>query len=381
MKYIHIMSMNSFYYNETVINMINDRNDLFDKKQHTFVVNNQEGYQKFKKTNNIIYDEKMCSEKNLKNLKKYIDDADFVFLHSNPLTVTQLLYLDTKRLRKIIWVVWGHDLYVLPNNNVEGLKSKIKVFIYNLFFKKICEKIRVNKIKKFYGIGIGFKYDAIEVRRRFGNDTRIFLLMYGYKKNLSQEVTTNLKTKKHTDSYKIMIGHSAFPFLNHKEILDKLLKYKDENIIISLPINYGDMTYANEIKEYAKKLFKDKVEIIDKYLPYEQYVKYISSVDCCILDYKHQSALGNIYLLLQNGTKLFLNKDGIIKLALSLEIIETYNVSDIDYMNFEKFKKPIATKDRATEFSKLYFDEELYANAWNLVFNELKIVKESDEYE
>jgi len=117
------------------------------------------------------------------------------------------------------------------------------------------------------------------------------------------------------------------------------LKYRDENIIISLPINYGDMEYAKQIEDYARSLFKEKVEIINKYMPYTQYVKYILTVDCCILDYKHQSALGNIYLLLKNGTKLFLNKDWIIKLSLSLEAIETYNIEDIDDMSFDEFSK------------------------------------------
>ena len=63
----------------------------------------------------------------------------------------------------------------------------------------------------------------------------------------------------------------------------------------------------------------------------------LSTVDTCILDYTHQSALGNINLLLGMNKKLYLNDSGIIKTAMILEGIESSNVNDIEKMSFIEF--------------------------------------------
>ena len=105
---------------------------------------------------------------------------------------------------------------------------------------------------------------------------------------------------------------------------------------------------------------------------YEQYVKYLSTVDVCLLDYKHQAALSNIYMLLYMKKKIFLNKEGIIKLFTILENIETYNIDDIHNMNFEEFSKEIDNYQNGKQFAEFHINEENYKNLW---YNTLKSLK------
>lgn len=362
-KYVHIMPHESTTYNAEIINMINnDKN--FNKSDHLFIIANQQVYNQVKNYSNVIYEKDVCN--NMKKFKECTTECNYIFLHSNTLSTINLLILNRKILNKIIWCVWGHDLYSKRNRPI-GLYRKFRRVIGNCV-RFIPETIRNSRIRKFYAIGIGFRYDVIEVKRKFGKDMKILMLFYGYKKGMKEGIDTAIKEcepkEKKDKNIRVMIGHSAFSYLNHMKVLDKLEKYKDENITISLILSYGDEKYKEEVKQYAYKKFGQKVEIIEEFMPEKDYIKYLNSIDICILDCIHQSAMGNVYRLLYMEKKLFLNKDGIIKLSTELENIEAYNTEDIDHMDFTEFKKPIKEPIFGKEFAKFYINEENYINSW-----------------
>ena len=366
-KYIHIMSHISIVYNAQIVYMINENNKEFKEEEHLFIISNQKVYEPIKHYKNVMFLDDISVD--IKQLKKYANMSKYIFLHSNTLSEKVLYRLDDNILNKIIWCEWGHDLY----DKREEPKT-----IYRKIRRVIGDIIRLNYIKKkqiqkFYAIGIGFQYDAIEVRRRFGNNMKIVMTPYGYikdnKKNIDNIINNTVEEKEYK---KIMVGHSAYDFLNHKKLFSQLAKYKDENIKISLVLAYGCDDYAEEVKKEAIKLFgNDKVEIIDKMMSQEEYLKYLSTVDICLLDYKHQAALGNIYFLLYMGKKLFLNKDGIIKLFANLENIETYNIEDIDKMDYAEFSRKIENPLYGKQFAEFHINDENYIKIWENTLEEL----------
>ena len=169
MKIYHIMPIKAFYYNESIINMINDNPKLFDKKEHYFITVNEEGCKKYKKTNNIIFDKEILGKQKIKALNKYIDECDYTIIHSKYINKLDLLKLNKKYLNKIIWGVWGHDLYTKKTKNENIVKTLLK---------KMYSAIEKTKINQFKGVGIGFKYDAIEVRKKY-KKIKIYPLFYG----------------------------------------------------------------------------------------------------------------------------------------------------------------------------------------------------------
>lgn len=367
-KIIHIMPHESILYNGGIIKMINDNPNIFKQEDHLFVIANQRVYEEYKDYSNVKLEQRICS--NVKILEKYIKESKYVFLHSNPIKTHNLLRLKRKNLSKIIWCIWGHDLYE-NRLEIKTTYQKIRKFIVNII-KFIPNKIRKSKIKQFYAIGIGFQYDAIEVKRKYGNDMRIVMAPYGYKKENKKIIDKIIEQTSPKEYIRIMVGHSAFPFLNHITILKQLAKYKDENIRISLVLAYGSRDYAKIVKETAIQLFEpDKLEIIENMMSQEEYIHYLSTVDICILDYKHQAALGNIYMLLYMGKKLYLNENGIIKLFTTLEGIENYNVTDIEKMAFEEFSKPIRDIKHGKEFAEFHIDEKNYIKLWENTIREI----------
>ena len=366
-KYIHIMSHESTVYNAQIVNMINENEESFSKENHLFVISNSQVYNQVKHFENVKFEPNIS--KSISVLKKYAKECDYIFLHSNTLSAKVLLFSNKNILNKIVWCEWGHDLYDKNENSSNIIRLIAKKIIRGI--PKFIKKIRT---KKYYAVGIGFQYDAIEAKRKFGKDMRIVMTPYGYTKDNKEKIDMIIEENKNNNHYtKIMVGHSAYPFLNHIELLNKLAKYKEENIKISLVLAYGSKEYAETVKSEAKKLFDDnKIEIIQEMMSQEEYIKYLTTVDICCLDYKHQAALANIYMLLYMGKKLFLNRDGIVKLFTTLENIETYNTNDIGHIQFSEFKTPIKNTNYGKQFAEFHIDEKNYISLWKITIKDLE---------
>lgn len=363
-KYLHIMIVNNAKHNNSIIKMINNKSELFNKEEHIFIIANEELYDNIIKDNNVYLDTNII--KNIRTLKQYAKNCKYLFFHSLNIKYTFLMLIPKKIAKKIIWVTWGHDVY---RKEPSTLKQKIKENIY-LVTKG---KIKKHKVKQFYAIGVGFKYDIIEIKRKFGNKIKILPLLYGYEEGKKKYIDSVISEEEKNKPYKIMIGHCAYPFLKHFNIIDLLKKYKDENILISLVLSYGDMEYAKRVEKYAKEVFGEhKVEIIKTSISPKEYIKYLKTVDICILDYKHQAALGNFWRLLYLEKKLFLNKDGILKMFANFEGIETYCVESIKKMDFKQFTQGLINPQTCKKGVEFYIDENNILNMWKNSLNEIE---------
>lgn len=352
-KFIHIMPIASEY-NCQIVRMINDNPSVFNVKEHLFVIKDYRIYEKMKAYKNVVHEEDITHD--YKKFIKYADSAEFIFLHENALMeLSVLIRLRTRILRKIIWVVWGHDLYP------EQLATSLK--------RKVSNAIRKRISRRYYGVGVGFKYDALKVREDYGGRIKILPLPYGYEA-LAPRVSATRSSSK--DEFRVMVGHSAYEFLNHFSVLDRLSRFKNENIKVCLVLAYGRENYADSVKKYAIEIFgKDKVEVVQEMMSREDYIGYLNSVDACILDYKHQAALGNLYILLRLGKKVFLRRDGVLKTAMDLENIETYNVEDIDRMDFVELSRDVSRPENGKKFVDFYYDNKNYIEMWSRSLKQL----------
>lgn len=366
-KYLHIMIVNSAKHNGSVIRMINSREDVFQKEDHVFIVTDKELYNELKNYDNVYYDNTIITQK--KSLQEYAKASDYIFFHSLNIKYSMLFHMTKKVTSKVIWIVWGHDIY---RKKATTPKSIVKEMIYQ------CTKglIKKYKVKQFSAIGVGFKYDIIEIRRKFGQKIRILPLLYGYekdKKTYTDEIANEKLENNNKDVCKIMIGHCAYPFLNHIKIMNELKRFKDENILITLVLSYGDMEYAKQVEEFAIREFgKDKVEIIKDMMTDQQYLRYLKTIDICILDYKHQAALGNLWRLLYLEKKVYLNKDGILKLASDFEGAETYTVDLLPKLDFKEFSKKLDNPKACRKSAEFYMDEENILMMWKNTLREIE---------
>ena len=136
----------------------------------------------------------------------------------------------------------------------------------------------------------------------------------------------------------ILVGHSATPNCNHIKMLEKLSAYRDEDIIINLPISYGDKDYAEEVVKKAQSIFApEKLNIMKSPMPLADYISFLWTVDIGVFDVYRQIALGNIEQLLYMRKKLFIPKDSVLGKFYGENGCECFDPELIGNISFEEF--------------------------------------------
>ena len=95
-----------------------------------------------------------------------------------------------------------------------------------------------------------------------------------------------------------------------------------------MPINYGNQEYLQKISHLMDEKYKE-VNTIKDFMSIESYFNMIYSCTHSIFGVMRQQAMGNIYQMLGNGTKVFLYKDSIPYQYLSSIGYVVYAIEDI----------------------------------------------------
>lgn len=370
-KFIHLMPSGASIFSIEYVKFIVEE---FDCSDHLFVLYKSKKMEELLGFSNIRHEQHFS----LASLLQYASQGKYILLHSLALSPLELMQMKDEIARKIIWCVWGNDLYhrkpvdtfspIFFKRIIQHIKRPISLFLYS--FNKRLWKIADKKIKSFQTIVAMFEADMDEIRRRFGEKMKISSALYtiGYYIEDVEKISL-LVNKQETW---ILIGHSGYPFLKHKKYLDLLYQYKDENFKIILPLSYGGTQYIKEIANYANQLYKDKVLVLQDYMTWLDYAQYLTSIDVAILDYEHQSALGNISLLLWGRSKLYLSRTGVIYKGLNKFGVNTYDCNQIGEETFDAFCR----KERSTEEGFLYarttFDKKVIKKKWEELFSSLQ---------
>jgi hypothetical protein len=177
-----------------------------------------------------------------------------------------------------------------------------------------------------------------------------------YPSNLYQEY--NIKQKKHT-TINILVGNSADPTNNHLKIFDKLVKYKDEDISIYVPLSYGNQEHAKEVISKGKTMFGDKFIPLTELMPFEKYFEFLGEVDIAIFAHKRQQAFGNTVTLLGLDKKVFLDSstvqwDFFNKHDIKVFDIKSISLENIKTVNKEKIKNIFSKENLIIHIEKIF---------------------------
>lgn len=357
-RYIHLFTGNTTLFAEKILNLYKENPLDMELSSTLFVFVNKDAYEKLSEYENIIY---------LKGIKSFNADVinfcakhcDWMFIHNLCCSPVEVLKIRKKARPKIIWRSWGSDVgYDFNSGNI---------FIRTI--KKVIGSFHKRVVSQFYAVGIANMVDKIDIEQRFGK-VKTFVLGYsansqGYEAALTAKASV-IDAKK---TINVLIGHSGFPNDNHIEILESLLKFKENNIKIYLVLAYGAEQYIQEIKEYAQKTWGDKVVIIDNFLTYPEYAKLLFNMDIAFFDGKRSYALGNIELLTFFRKKIFLNKNGIIKKAFDFEEVPYVCTDEIENLTFEQFIAPMEYLDKSSNLEIKPFS--YYFSNWKKLIDEL----------
>jgi dTDP-N-acetylfucosamine:lipid II N-acetylfucosaminyltransferase len=344
MRILHIFPVYGYVFTKDYIRFIGE---YFGLDHHSFtVIGNTKSISGFLFPPNlkgIKYFEKYTLY--IIKIERYFLKFDKLIFHSLdlPPIIMLLFMLNPSLMNKIVWVEWGYDLY---NWRVKdpNLKSKIENAISYSFRKRI---------KYFVGI---FPPDIELFKKEFNSDAQTFYARYYgglynplFKKQLNL-VTLAEKTR-NKDCINIQVGHSCDPSLNHFKVLDDLLKFKDENIKVYIPLSYGDKEIGDQIEEKGKLLFGDKAICIRRIMDKDKYMDFLASIDIAIFNTQRQIGLGNLSPLRYLEKKIFIPAGSVMFEHFVSQGISICDYNKIEMMDFRSFTEPVDMK-KAKELIK-----------------------------
>ncbi|MBY8275700.1 TDP-N-acetylfucosamine:lipid II N-acetylfucosaminyltransferase [Vibrio fluvialis] len=252
---------------------------------------------------------------------------------------------------KIVWAIWGGDLYDLFK-----VKKSIK--------EKIFDKLKISLISKigYVTTTIPGDYDLL-----IGNfrTKAIYVENIMYPSHFYREVKGKYSDFIKEEKVCVQIGNSSDPRNNHLDVLERISDSVKRNISITLPMSYGDKQYSSKVEKYLKDKDDFDFFILKKYLTYDEYNNYLSSVDVAVFNHDRQQAVGNIIALLSLGKKVYIRSD-ITTYKFLLDkgffVFDAYDLSDLD--------KKLCVEKRDTNIlnAKKYFNRYQLKKSWNEVY-------------
>lgn len=230
-------------------------------------------------------------------------------------------------LIKCYWIIWGGDLYIYQFGE-RNWKWKFKEFF------------RRSVIKNMGYLVTGTPGDVQLARKWYGARGQ-HIRCFNYPSNVF-EPNSYFEDVRHSGA-NILVGNSADPSNNHKEVLDRLKSYKDSDIKIYCPLSYGDQDYAREVMDYGKLIFREKFFPLTEFLEREKYLEFLQKIDIAIFNHKRQQAFGNILMLLGYGKKVFVRKESTLSSVFEdLGVV----VFDLNSININKLKHEISEANK-----------------------------------
>lgn len=365
MKCLHYMPVPSPIYNHVVLDVVTQNSLEFE---HDFIIKYKDGLESdvLKKKNILINPNYGVNELN-RDCKYY----DYVFVHGLNFSYFEMCKLRKTLLKKIIWCVWGHDLYKDRNcklslNIYQSLKSIMIVFL--------IKTIWIPKVKKFYAICHGFSYDQYKINELVGSKVETFNVAYGlgYDFSLIKGIKQHMNEKNRKKTKRVLLGHSAYSYLNHAKILKQLGKYRDNDFEVIIPLSYGDTNYREALIRQLKN-YSLRIKILNRFLNPAEYLSLLSSIDIAIFDNQHQAALGNLCILLFLEKKVYLNAQGILYQGMRKEGINVFSTKDIGVEDFKSFIAKDFSSFQGAQWSEELLDNSIVTKKW---LNLFKILKE-----
>jgi len=135
------------------------------------------------------------------------------------------------------------------------------------------------------------------------------------------------------------------------------------------------MEYAKKVKEYGIKIFDKKLIPLTEFMTLDKYWTYLSKIDIAIFDMTRQQALGNIYMLMEIGSKIYLNQKGLLwdyfTNHLQCDIAGVDEIDKISFQKFIEFSEKNIEKNRKKVNESFSRDNSIYQ--WKKIFSSLSM--------
>ena len=305
----------------------------FSNYSHKFVVYG---------TNEVMGEECYCMKSYRpvdEQVKKWIKDCDLIIVNGLFGGEKLILYAFFSCIKKTYLLFWGGDFYYLKSDytSVCSLKKKAWNFI-----KKVI-------IQNAGGV-INLVPDDFEVLSGIVKISGKRFVAPVTDDGETDDMFRRLQNvPKATNPVRILVGNSATPSNQHKEIFILLSRFSSEMFQVICPLSYGEEGYRREVIKDGIELLGDRFVPLIDYIEKEEYFRLIASASVCIFNHNRQQALGNIYAALALSAKVYLRKDTTMWKYLTKS---GYQLFDVDDLKNEIYMDIIAYNEEKSKINK-----------------------------
>lgn len=249
-------------------------------------------------------------------------------------------------LSRTYWIIWGGDLYANRASHRSHLHRALGI-------------LRRFVIKRFGNLVTYIEGDVELARKWYGAKGR-YRECIMYLSNVFQDYP---ETQKSSDAINIQVGNSADPSNEHIEVFERLAAFRDKDILIHVPLAYGDREYAEVVVEAGQRFFGKKFIPMTTVMPLDEYRKYLGNIDIAIFNHKRQQAMGNTITLLGMGKKVYM-RSGITSSRMLKGIgVRIFDTADIDLL-------PLSNSDMRSNREKIsqHFSVEILLSQLKAIF-------------
>jgi dTDP-N-acetylfucosamine:lipid II N-acetylfucosaminyltransferase len=269
---------------------------------------------------------------NIGKIVEIVNSADALVLYNLDFYKSQIVNRVDAKV-KVIWRFFGTELYSRKLYLYLSTKSRS-------FLKPRLLKDQVKRTFPFFFHNEILFYRAI---RRTDAIICVFKEEYDYLKSLwgylpkfipwSLE-SPNFYSKKidfkteYPKKNLIIVGNSRSYYNNHLNTLELIeSRDLDQKLNIKLLFNYGsENKYTQEVREKVDCI--PAVSLIDSFIPPNEFVDFYGPVAAFVNNSYRQMALGNIFMALYRGVKVYLNKNNPTYTWLKTAGIFIYDIKD-----------------------------------------------------
>ncbi len=331
-KILHLILLDKFI--APFIDLLETQEDFED---HIFYIRGDERKFPVKRRANTLFANDIPSKMlELRNVSRLLNSVDKIILHGLfDLRIIVLLFFQPWLLKKSYWVIWGGDLY-----SYQLAKRNWKWRIKEFFRRPVIKRM---------GHLLTYIEGDVDLARKWYGATGQYHECIMYTSNVYHEYSVPFKPH---SIINIQVGNSADPSNNHFEILERLLPFREQDIVVHAPLAYGDQNYAKLVIRAGKEMFGEKFRPMTNLMPFDQYLDFLGEIDVAIFNHKRQQAMGNTVTLLGMGKKVYLRAD-----VTSWEMLERigakiYDVSEINFTPLD-----MEVKRRNQSVVKNYFSK------------------------
>jgi dTDP-N-acetylfucosamine:lipid II N-acetylfucosaminyltransferase len=252
-----------------------------------------------------------------------------LIVHSLPLCMADILE-SVHSETAVCWLGWGFDYYglLLGSFYPDGLLlSRTKELVKTIdhirkepFHRRLAKRCIVEVSRLCCGRKIppslnleriDYFCPVLELEHRMAIEANPLLrakyIPWNYQGQLIAEPRTPC-TPQHDPGLDIFIGNSATSASNHADVFEWIAatgSHCGRKIIV--PLNYGDMVYADEVCKLGESLFGKLFVPLRQWMPINEYYKLVGCCGIALFGHLRQQAAGIVRQMMKQGSKVYMH--------------------------------------------------------------------------